>query len=825
MSDLLAHLQTALADRFVIECEVGKGGNAVVYLAHDPKHGRKVAIKVLMPQIALAIGADRFLREIRIAARLRHPHILPLHDSGEAGGFLYYVMPFVDGESLRDRLLRHGPMPIDVVIRIASEVASALAYAHERGVVHRDIKPENILIDGGYAVVADFGIARAVNAAVDDAVTRTGISVGTPAYVSPEQAVGTATVDGRSDMYSLACVVYEMLVGHPPYQGESLFQLLKAHAMEDIPSIRHVRPEVPEKLDVAVTRALAKDSADRFPRIEQFAEALIHSHRSSAPMLAALDSGTTGGRLWNRVRSIFAPPRAAPRSPPIRSPIVELDTREQGGVATSTTPVTHPTPSAPLPLATPTRATTIDSLAVLPFANASGDPDGEYLSDGITESIINKMSQLSGLRVVPRSVVFRYKGRDVDPETVASEVHARALVVGRIHQRGDRLIIKAELVDVLNQSQLWGEQYSRPLSDIFDVQEEMAAEITRSLRHRLTGEEAKVLSKRDTESTAAYQSYLKGRYHWSKRTLEGLQQAIAHFQEAIELDPAYLLAYTGLADSYSILGYYNNSRPRDVYPRAKAAASRALERDDTLAEAHASLGYVSVFFDWDWPRAESEFRRALELGPNYATTHHWHAWYLFAMERFDEALRELQRAQELDPLSLIINDHLGYALLMAGRPDEALQQLIKTRELDPKFPWTYWRLGNVHFAQGRLDDAAAAYRQVVDMTSGVVGLGYLGLTHAAAGRADEARDVLERLEHLATQRFVSPLDFALVHAGLGDVAQTFAALARAVEERVSDMARVNLLPWPDAVREDPRFEALLRELRLRPLPADPRKVT
>jgi TolB-like protein/Tfp pilus assembly protein PilF len=504
---------------------------------------------------------------------------------------------------------------------------------------------------------------------------------------------------------------------------------------------------------------------------------------------------------------------------------VELDTREQGGVATSTTPVTHPTPSAHAPYTTPTRSTTIDSLAVLPFANSSGDPDGEYLSDGITESIINKMSQLSGLRVVPRSVVFRYKGKDADLETVASELHARAVVTGRIHQRGERLIIKAELVDVLNQSQLWGEQYSRPLSDIFDVQEEMAAEITRSLRHSLTGEEARVLSKRDTESTAAYQAYLKGRYHWSKRTIEGLQQAIAHFQEAIELDPAYLLAYTGLADSYSILGYYNNSRPRDVYPRAKAAAARALERDDTLAEAHASLGYVAVFFDWDWPRAESEFRRALELGPNYATTHQWHAWYLFAIERFDDALRELQRAQELDPLSLIINDHLGYALLLAGRPDEALEQLVKTQELDPKFPWIYWRLGNVHYAQGRLDDATAAFRRVADMTNGVVGLGYLGLTHAAAGRPDEARAVLARLEDLTMERFVSPLDLALVHAGLGDVEATFGALAGAVQERVSDMARVNLLPWPDAVRDDPRFDALLRQLRLRPLPPDPQNVT
>ena len=814
MSDLLAHLQTALADRFTIERELGKGGTAVVFLAQDRKHDRKVAIKVLMPQIALAIGADRFLREIAIAAKLRHPHILPLHDSGEAGGFLYYVMPFVDGESLRDRLRRGGALPIDVAIRIACEVASALAYAHKRGVVHRDIKPENILLEGGYAVVADFGIARAVNAAADDSVTRTGITVGTPAYVSPEQAVATRDVDGRSDMYSLACVVFEMLTGSPPYRGASLFQLLKAHAVDPIPSLRAGRPDVPEALETTVTRALAKEPADRFSRIEEFAEALSRSYGwPSGGPTTSLPTSESG--MWSRLRSLFTsrPPGASGGL--VQSPILDLAPREQGAVATSTTPVTTSAPGyAAAP--TPTRSTAIDSLAVLPFVNASGDPDGEYLSDGITESIINKLSQLSSLRVVPRSVVFRYKGKDVDPETVAREVHARAVVTGRIYQRGDRLIIKAELVDVTNQSQLWGDQYTRALSDIFAVQEEMAAEITRSLRLRLTGEEEKGLVKRYTQNTAAYQAYLKGRYHWSKRTIDGLTQAIAYFQEAIERDPAYALAYAGLADTYSILGYYNNSPPRDVYPKAKAAVARALENDDTLAEAHASLGYVSVFFDWDWKRADSEFRRALELGPAYATTHQWRAWYLFAMERFDEALAELQRAQELDPLSLIINDHLGYALLLAGHPEEALVQLQKTRELDPSFPWTYWRLGNVYFAKRQLDEARAAFQTVVDMTNGVVGLGYLGLTYGAAGRLDDARAVLARLESLTTERFVSPLDIALVTAGLGDVDRTFAALDGAVQERVSDMARVNLLPWPDAVRADARFAALLRRLGLRP---------
>ena len=429
---------------------------------------------------------------------------------------------------------------------------------------------------------------------------------------------------------------------------------------------------------------------------------------------------------------------------------------------------------------------------------------------------MNKLSAVAGLRVVPRSVVFRYKGSDMDPSKVAKEINARAVVTGRILHRGDTLIIKAELVDSATDSQLWGDQYNRKFSDIFAVQEDMAAEIARSLRLKLSGEEQAGLAKRFTESTMAYQAYLRGRFHWNKRTVEGLRQAIAHFEEAIELDPNYALAYTGLADTFNILGYYNTQRPRDAYPRGKAAASRALALDESLAEAHASMGYVQVFYDLDWPGAAKSFRRAVELNPKYATAHQWYGWYLFVMERFDEALAAMRRAQELDPLSLIINDHLGYALLLAGKPDDALAQLIKTRDLDPAFPWTYWRLGSVYLELQRYDESIAAFDVVVQKTDGGVGLGYKGLVCAIAGRGDDARAVLSRLEALSRSRYVSPLEFALVYAGLGQVDDAFASLERAYDDRVSDFARVNLLPWPDAVRNDVRFAALLRPLGVKP---------
>ena len=815
--DLLERLQASTAGRYTFERELGRGGTAVVFLAHDVKHDRKVALKVLLPQVALAIGAERFQREITIAARLRHPHILPLHDSGEADGLLFYVMPFVQGESLRDRLTRERQLPIDDAIRIGAEVASALGSAHGEGVVHRDIKPENILLDGGYAVVADFGIARAKSAAEELPLTQTGLAVGTPIYMSPEQAVGAQDLDGRSDIYSLGCVVFEMLAGEPPFHGASLREVLTHHAMVEPRSVGSLRAGVPPNVDEALATALAKDPAHRFATAHEFAQALV---------TAGWSSGAAGGRarkggLWSRLRSAFSGQDVpAPRFPgavtsgPAGVAAPSADVQREPAATSRMVPSPIGTQS-PL-VTTPSWRVPIDSLAVLPFQNLNDDADSEYLGDGITESIMNKLAGLSGLRVVPRSVVFRYKGKEMDPSAIAREVNARAVVSGRILHRGETLIIKVELVDAATESQLWGNQYNRTMSDIFAVQEEMAEEITRSLSVKLSGDEVRELAKRFTDNTRAYQAYLRGRHHWNKRTVEGLRQALSHFQEAIDLDPNYALAYTGLADTFNILGYYNNQRPHDAYPRGKAAALRALEIDPSLAEGYASLGYVQVFYDLDWPGAARSFERALQLGPKYATTHQWHAWYLFMVERFDDALAELRRAQELDPLSLIINDHLGYALILAGRHEAALAQLEKTRELDPTFPWTYWRLGNVLYEMGRLDEAIAAYQTVVDMTEGGVGLGYVGHACAVAGRTDEAKAVLARLEALATSRYVSPLEFALVYAGLGRTDDAVASLGQAFADRVSDFARMNLLPWPDAVRRHPGFVALLAALRKGP---------
>lgn len=736
----LRQVRDALAGSYEVERELGSGGMATVYLATDLKHHRKVAVKVLAPALASALGTERFTQEIKIAASLHHPHILPLHDSGESNGLFYFVMPFVEGESLEARLRREQFLPIEEAVRIACEVADALDYAHRQRVVHRDIKPGNILFESGHAVVADFGIARAITEAGGERITTTGLAVGTPSYMSPEQAAGDPNTDSRTDLYSLGCVLYEMLAGEPPFSAPTPMATIARRMTEPPPHVSRARSTVPGALDQLLIKALATVPVDRFA--------------TGSEMRAAMEAALAD------------------------------------------------------------RSSAVDSLAVLPFVNSSNDPDSEYLSDGITESIINKLSGVSSLRIVPRTTVFQYKGKDLGLQATAQQLRVRAVVTGRVQQRGERLIVKAELVDSSTDSQLWGDQYHRTMSDIFEVQEGIATEISRSLRLRLTGEEQTQLAKRATEDTVAYQDYLRGRYYWNKRTASGIQQAAGYFHAAIDQDPKYAVAYAGLADTYNALGYYNVRPPRDSYPKAIAAAENALRLDDTLAEAHASMGFARLFYERDWAAAERSLKRAIELRPAYATAHQWYAWYLLVLERFDAAVSSMRRALELDPLSLVINDHLGYCLFLAGREEEARRQLAGTIEMDPTFPLSHWRVGSIHFRDGEYDQAIAEFRKVVELTDGGMALGYLGQAYAAGGRPEEARACLRRLQELSATRFCSALEVALVHDGLADTDRVFAALEQAFEDRISDLSRFKLLPWSDAVRVDQRFAALAGRLGL-----------
>src|SRR5438034_3793295 len=644
MAETPAALASTLADRYGIERELARGGMAAVYLAEDRKHGRKVAIKVLQAELVAHLGAARFLREIRIAARLTHPHILPLIDSGEAGGLLYYVMPHVPGGSLRQRLAREPRLALPEAIRIARDVGAALDYAHREGFVHRDVKPENILFADGHAVLADFGIARAASGAGRDAVTEVGLTLGTPEYMSPEQAAGEQNLGSPSDVYSLGCIVYEMLAGEPPILGPGPRATMAKQVTETPRPLRALRPEVPPHVERALGRALAKDPADRFASAGAFVAAL--QGQGSAP----------GGPVsWTAARCI----------------------------------------------------------AVLPFVNASPDPDNEYLSDGITDELIAALAGVEGLRVASRTSVFALKGKPQDVRAIGALLGAAWVLEGTVRRAGDRLRISAQLTSTEDGQLLWSERYDRTLADVFAIQEEIARTIVDTLRATSFADLTAPTAKRYTQSIAAYGWYLKGRYAWNKRTQEDITDAIGYFEQAIAEDPDYAPAYAGLSDSYALQLDYRSVHVAAGFARAGEYARRALELDETVAEAHASLGWVLFIYDWDWDGAAREFKRAITLDPRYPTAHQWFAFYLAAMGRLDEALVEGHTALELDPASVSIRRSLGWASFYARRHDQACYNLAREIAMNPTAVENYRILALALAQQGQWAEAEPTTREAM----------------------------------------------------------------------------------------------------------------
>jgi serine/threonine-protein kinase len=722
---------------------------AAVYLAEDLKHARKVAIKVLVPSgISQSYEPQRFLREIRIAARLSHPQILPVHDSGECDGLLYFVMPYAGCETLRDRLEREGPLPIDVALRIARAVGAALSYAHRHNVIHRDIKPENILLQEGEPVVADFGVATAISAAAGESIyiTDRGFAVGTPAYMSPEQASAERDLDGRSDLYSLACVLFEMLSGQPPFSGSGARATMARHAIEPAPSIRSLRPTVPANVELALTRALAKAPEDRFTTMADFCEAL------STPA-----------------------------------------------------PVTMPVASDP-----ESRA-----IAVLPFVNASADPENEYFSDGMTDELITALTKVEGLRVASRTSAFALKNVREDVRTLGARLNVSTVLEGTVRKAGNQIRITVQLTGVRDGRTLWSERYDRELADVFAIQDEIAGTIVRTLRSTLLGELGDPTPVRYTANVRAYSLYLKGRFWWNRRTQADIAQGIRYFEQAITEDPGYALAYSGLADSYALDLDYRGAPVVEGMERAKTEARKAIELDETLAEAHTSLGWVTFIYDWDWRAADREFRRAIELNPRYSTARQWYAWYLMAMGRFDEALGEGRIAVELDTGSVSIRRSLGWLQYYSRQSEAALENLRRALTMDPTAEETHRLLGLVYLQQGRYDDAAAAFREAI-ANSGNPVLATAGLGHVAArrGRLDEARKVLQNLQERARSQYVSPVPMVGLHVALGDFDSAFEGLERARAERRGWLAYLKIEPMLQPLHGDARFQRLLERMRL-----------
>jgi eukaryotic-like serine/threonine-protein kinase len=830
---------------YCILSKLGAGGMGEVYLAQDMSElERTVAIKLLPSEVASdPKRMQRFVQEARTVSALNHPNILTIYEFGQEGATRFISTEYVDGMTLREHLRGHR-MKLHEVLDIAMQIAAALDAAHEANVVHRDIKPDNIMVRRRDHIVKvlDFGLAKPVEKiaeverpAIDSEAgtkllvnTEPGVVMGTVSYMSPEQSVGKTRVDHRTDIWSLGAVLYEMVAGRVPFEGKDMHRQIIAIQEQEPQPLSRFAPDVPERLEDIVTKALAKDPGDRYQtakdllidlrNLKRKLEVGVEIDRTVPPEMRVAASTCSGQSVLATASGATATTSQASVVPVASSAEYIVTGIKHHKIVAAIAVAALLVAGVGLAAYLHARNTemAIDSIAVLPFVNQNRDPDSEYLSDGLTESIINNLTQLPSLRVSPRSTVFQYKGKDTDPLKVGHDLGVRAVLTGRLQQRGDNLFVSAELLDVRDNKQVWGEQYNRKVADALAVQQEISREISERLRTKLSGEEQRQLTRRDTTNPEAYGFYLKGRYYWEKRTGQNLKKAVDQFQQAADKDPNYALAYVGLADCYLLLEDYVGTPASETYPKAEAFAERALQLDSSLAEAHTSLAYVYIGL-WQWEQAEQEFKRAIKLNPNYPTAHHWYSLYLLDLGRNDEAMAEIKRAHELDPPSLIIGTTLNYVYLAEGDVNSSIAQCKRVIDLEPSFSRAHEYLGLAYLRQGSHSEAIMELQKAVELSGrDRRPLRDLGYVYAASGKRAEALTILKELEGRYERHEAIGQDFAAVYAGLGEKDQAFAWLEKDFQARSGLLAWIRWTPPFDSLHSDPRFAELLRRMGLKP---------
>ena len=789
---------------FKIIKRLGSGGMGDVYLARDSRLGRNVALKLLERNlIGDSSSRTRFLREARLASALDHPNICTIHEIGESSGLLYIAMQHVQGETLKD-VIGTRPLGLQSLLSISLQVANALAAAHARGIIHRDIKSSNIMVTpNGQAKVLDFGLARPAEKGADESdLTRAGVVVGTPTHMSPEQARGEP-VDHRSDIFSLGVVMYEMATGHIPFTAKSRAETMNAVINQPHIPVEQRNKEMPAALCAVVDKALAKDPASRYQSIDHLRGDLnelartagLPSYNSSDPLTVRYSPvSRTGTWAWTRGRSsqrwlalaaciVVLSLAAFVLTKLFRAPLAE------GG---------------------------IKSLVVLPLENLSGDPSQEYFADGMTDALIGDLAKIKGLQVISRTSAMHYKGVNKPLKEIAGELKVDAVIEGTVQRAGDRVLIRAQLIQADTDRHLWAESYERDLRDVLALQNEIAQAVVREIQLAVLPNERPRLSPNRSVNRKAFDDYLQGRFlYWNRRTDENLLKAINFFQSAVNEDPNYAPAYVGLADCNNALGteLIGAMSPAEARRRAQEAASKALEIDNDLADAHAAMGFIK-HYNWDWTSAEEEFKLALELNPNSAYAHDCYASFFSCRGRLEEAVQEVNRAQQLDPFSIGISAKRGFILTTARRYDEAIEQFRRVISMDQNSYQAYWFLSQTYGLSGHLAEAIAASEKATSISRAPGALGFLGKHYALAGRKEEANKILNELMELRKHRYVSPPAIATVYIGLGNKDQAFYWLEKAYQERSNYMAYLKVFPGGDSLRDDPRFDDLLRRMGL-----------